>query len=105
MAASRWALTSDLTRLVVCGDPASVLALFVILSCDNSCIHLCQQYEAFLDRCGYGWASWFRAEGWESIEDCYDAHWEAEESQQATCETQAVDWSERGCDEVSAYAE
>ena len=80
-----------------------MLILLAMLSCDNSCIHLCQHYEAFLDRCGYGWSTWFHDEGWTSIEDCYDTYWEADEGRQGECEAEIPEWTERGCEDVVAY--
>jgi len=62
---------------------------------DNPCISLCQQYDRWIDTCDTTWSARFDDRGWESVDDCYDAYWGADETQQDTCqeETKAI-WEE-----------
>lgn len=51
----------------------------------NDCLDMCQSYELHLEDCGYGWSTRFEDEGWTSIEDCYDAHWEPTNETESWC--------------------
>lgn len=77
--------------------PLALLPLWLLSACENPCIHMCQQYERYLDRCGYGWSTVFRDEGWASIDDCYDDHWEAEEGEYGECREENERWAEKAC--------
>tara|TARA_B110000037_G_C16856525_1_gene398153 strand:+ start:189 stop:437 length:249 start_codon:yes stop_codon:yes gene_type:complete len=66
----------------------TIFWMTLILGCsDNPCIDLCQQYELYLDECGYGWSTVFSDEGWVTLDDCYDDYWEADSTVKGTCET------------------
>jgi len=70
----------------------SIITLALLSGCaENACIDLCQQYELFLDECGYGWSTVFADEGWVTLDDCYDAHWEADNAAQESCESDISD--------------
>lgn len=58
---------------------------------------MCQQYDHYLSECGYGWSTAFEDEGWTSIDDCYDAYWEASGEQQDWCAVQITETQERAC--------
>lgn len=63
------------------------LTFFAHLSAcsSNPCLDMCQEYEVYLEDCGYGWSTAFADEGWTTLDDCYDTYWEADASQQNTC--------------------
>ena len=63
----------------------------------NTCIDLCQQYELYLDECGYGWSTVFADEGWVTLDDCYDVYWEAENSEQDSCATEISEVQTKEC--------
>ncbi len=77
--------------------PYALLPVCLLAACENPCIHMCQQYERYLDRCGYGWSTVFEEEGWASIDDCYDDYWEAGEDEAGQCRRENERWSERAC--------
>ena len=74
--------------------------LFILLSmtaCTNDCIHMCQRVDKWLNECGYSWEATFQKEGWASIDDCYDDHWEVKEEKERSCEKQAKRWDREEC--------
>jgi len=77
--------------------PLLLLAIGFSSACESPCIHMCQQYERYLDRCGYGWSTVFRDRGWDSIEDCYDDHWEADEGKYPECQDEITDYEDKAC--------
>ena len=58
---------------------------------------MCQEYEIYLEECGYGWSTVFAEEGWTTLDDCYDSHWEAQSEDQAACEVVAQEYSNQAC--------
>ena len=70
--------------------PALIITAFSLLTgcADNSCIDLCKQYELYLDDCGYGWSTVFEDEGWITLDDCYNDHWEADANKKIECESE-----------------
>ena len=76
---------------------ALLLGVCFASACENPCIHMCQQYERYLDRCGYGWSTVFRDRGWDTIEDCYDDHWESEDDRYGECDQESHEYAERSC--------
>ena len=58
---------------------------------------MCQQYEAWIDRCGSTWETAFPGDDWHDIEDCYDDHQNADEDQSVTCSEEAETVSENEC--------
>jgi hypothetical protein len=70
----------------------AIFALTVMSGCsDNACIDLCQQYELYLDECCYGWSTVFSEEGWVTLDDCYDDHWEANTDRKDECDGEIAD--------------
>ena len=78
---------------------AFTLTMLGLLSgcASNTCIDLCQQYELYLDECGYGWSTVFADEGWVTLDDCYDDHWEAGNSEQDSCTTEIFEVQSMEC--------
>jgi hypothetical protein len=72
-------------------------ALLILAACKNDCVHMCQRMDRWVTECGYSWEATFEDEGWESIDDCYDDHWEAEDSAKKTCKQQAGQWDRKEC--------
>ncbi len=68
-----------------------------LLSCKHLCLDMCQQYELYLEECGYGWSTWFEQEGWATLDDCYDAHWEPTEGEVQFCESQLTQYQTKEC--------
>jgi len=58
---------------------------------------MCQEYELYLEECGYGWSTAFADEGWTTLDDCYNDHWEADSSQQASCDQVIQESVEKAC--------
>ena len=73
------------------------LILGWLVGCKGPCLDLCQQYEIYLEECGYGWSTAFEEQGWKTLDDCYDAHWEANQNQQMACQTTIAEYSEKSC--------
>lgn len=65
--------------------------------CGNDCVHMCQQMARWVDECGLDWEAAFPKRSWTSVEDCYDAHWDADPQLEASCADRAEEWSEREC--------
>ncbi len=77
---------------------AATLLLFLVSACSsNRCLDMCQEYEIFLEECGYGWSTVFAEEGWTTLDDCYNAHWEAEVSEQEVCNDVVEDYQTQAC--------
>jgi hypothetical protein len=74
-----------------------LLVPFLLIGCTNPCVDMCQQIDAWLEECGTTWEVSFEDEGWESIDDCYDAHWEADKKAQRTCTRDAKEWAKKEC--------
>jgi len=53
--------------------------------------------DRWLNECGYSWEAKFEDEGWESIDDCYDDQWEADEPTERTCSRKAKKWDRESC--------
>lgn len=78
--------------------PPVALALWLTLTgCSNPCVEMCQQADAWLQRCGYGWSTTFEEERWASVDDCYDAWWDSTPEEQRWCAAEAEDYAERSC--------
>ncbi len=58
---------------------------------------MCQEYEVYLEECGYGWSTAFADEGWTTLDDCYDTYWEADELQQDTCNQVVLESQTKAC--------
>lgn len=52
---------------------------------DNPCVSLCQQYDRWIATCDTTWAASFEEEGWQSVDDCLDDSWGADQDQQQVC--------------------
>ncbi len=76
---------------------ALLLLPALLAGCENPCIHMCQTYERYLDRCGYGWSTTFHDEGWTSLDDCYADHWEVPEREFERCEQEEDRFEEKAC--------
>ena len=78
---------------------AGTLAIFALLSAcsSNPCLDMCQEYEVYLEDCGYGWSTAFADEGWTTLDDCYDTYWEADADQQNTCVEVVIDSKDKAC--------
>ena len=74
-----------------------LLALLWGCLASNDCLDLCQSYELHLEECGYGWSTRFEDEGWNSIEDCYDAHWEVSSETETWCEDESETMATATC--------
>ena len=74
-----------------------LLTLLSLTACKNECIHMCQRVDKWLNGCGYSWEATFEKEGWSSIDDCYDDHWEVEEATERSCQKQAKRWDREEC--------
>ena len=74
-----------------------LLVMPLLSGCGNSCLDMCQQYERYLERCGYGWTTAFRDRGWRTIEDCYDDYWESGSDEYGVCELEAREYADRSC--------
>ena len=73
--------------------------LFVTISAcsSNPCLDMCQEYEVYLEECGYGWSTAFADEGWTTLDDCYDTYWEADDTQQETCDIVVIESKDKAC--------
>jgi hypothetical protein len=72
-----------------------VLALF---GCErNACVEMCQSYKRWIDECGSSWEAQFPDEDWHSVDDCYDAHWDAAASEQEECDANRRSYERRSC--------
>jgi hypothetical protein len=67
------------------------------MGCSEPCLDLCQQYEIYLEECGYGWSTAFEDEGWTTLDDCYDDHWEADAKRQTQCKKTLVETADQAC--------
>ena len=74
-----------------------MLFLALLSACDEPCLDLCQQYEAWIDRCGVSWETALPDEGWHTIEDCYADQEDAGEDEAAACTDEADAVSEDSC--------
>jgi len=72
-------------------------ALLLLAGCKNDCVHMCQRIDGWLDECGYSWEVTFENEGWSSIDDCYDHHWEADQKRERGCKIQSTHWDRKDC--------
>ena len=75
----------------------SLLLLSASGCAGNNCLHLCQEYELYLDECGYGWSTAFAEEGWVTLDDCYDDHWEPSPSEDRECLVRSREVREKEC--------
>jgi hypothetical protein len=76
----------------------ATLLLATLSACSsNSCLDLCQEYELYLEECGYGWSTAFAEEGWTTLDDCYNAHWEADSQEQSSCDQIIQDHAGQAC--------
>ena len=71
--------------------------LLLFTACQNECVHMCQRMDRWLNECGYSWEAKFEEEGWDSIDDCYDDHWEADDSAERSCTRKAKKWDRESC--------
>jgi hypothetical protein len=39
----------------------------------------------------------FEQDGWSSIDDCYEAHWDSNQKQEQSCKIRAADWDRKDC--------
>ncbi|MEC8193596.1 MAG: hypothetical protein VX127_12725 [Myxococcota bacterium] len=74
-----------------------LLSIALLSGCKSDCIHMCQRIDGWLSECGYTWDATFEKEGWSSIDDCYDEHWESDQKAERGCKIQAADWDRRDC--------
>lgn len=65
--------------------------------CANPCVEMCQQADEYLRRCAYGWSTTFEDEGYASVDDCYDAWWDATPEEQRWCAAEAEDYAAQSC--------
>ena len=77
--------------------PVLVWLLALTAGCGNDCVDMCQQYARWVDECGSDWETAFPEEGWTSVQDCYDDHWNAPDSKKRRCADEATDWSTKAC--------
>jgi len=76
----------------------SAFTLILLVSgCKNPCVDMCQQIDAWLDECGTTWEAEYENEGWKSVDDCYDDHWEAKKSKRQTCANRANKFEKKDC--------
>ncbi len=75
----------------------ALLAIAMLAGCKRDCVHMCQRIDNWLDECGYSWEVSFEDEGWSSIEDCYNDHWEADQKKEQGCKIRSADWDRRDC--------
>lgn len=75
----------------------ALVTLIALTGCRNDCVDLCQQYEVWLDDCGYGWSTAFPDEEWQSIEDCYDTHWDADGGELDQCAQESHNAQDLSC--------
>lgn len=73
------------------------VALSSLPGCKNDCVSMCQQMAGWVDACGLDWESAFPDRDWESVEDCYDAHWDADADLEASCDTRSKEWESKEC--------
>ena len=71
--------------------------LLLLTGCTNPCVDYCKKLEAWLEECGTTWEAEFADEGWTSVEDCYDDHWEAETEARKTCTRDARQLPDEEC--------
>ena len=74
-----------------------IIWLAIFSACEEPCLDLCQQYEAWINRCGISWETAFPDDEWETIEDCYDAYEDAGESKSSSCADEADIVAEDEC--------
>jgi len=73
------------------------LLLILLSGCTDPCLSLCQQYEIYLQECGYGWSTAFEEQGWKTLDDCYNDKWDATQSQQETCQDTLIEYEDKAC--------
>ncbi len=88
--ATRWSC-----RAVMAG---AALAVTLLPGCaPNPCVDYCQVLDHYVHRCGTSWEAAYGDEGWHSIDECYDDAWDASDSEQASCSTDAVHVANEDC--------
>jgi hypothetical protein len=74
------------------------LGLLVLSACErNACVEMCQAYKRWIDACGSSWEAAFPDRDWHSVEDCYDAQWDADTADQKACAKDAQRYEQDAC--------
>lgn len=76
-----------------------VIALLLAACAPNPCIEMCQEYKRWIEACGSTWEEAFPDQGWDSLEACYDDHWEAPPGKQNVCRKETRAYAELACTE------
>jgi len=75
----------------------SWLFLILLPACDNPCVDYCKELDAWLADCGTTWETEFEEKDWESVQDCFDHHWEADDGDRKNCGRRIKKLSDEEC--------